>query len=60
MTTPQPGDRVEYIAAPVYDGIIMTGDVGVVVRVEDGWVHATWPRSGQHSVPVANVRAVAP
>jgi hypothetical protein len=52
----QPGDRVEYIAAPVVDLIIRPGDVGVVTREVDGWVYATWPRSGEHSVPAENVR----
>jgi hypothetical protein len=52
----RPGDRVEYMAAPVYDLLIETGEIGVVVKVEAGWVHALWPRSGQHSVPVRNVR----
>ncbi len=36
----QPGDQVEYIAAPVFDLIIETGEVGVVTKVENGWVHA--------------------
>jgi hypothetical protein len=49
------GDRVEYTARPVYDGIIWTGDIGVVVRCEGGWVFARW-RSGEHSVPLHNVR----
>lgn len=52
----QPGDEVEYIAEPVFDLIIETGDVGIVTRVEDGWIYATWPRSGEHSVPLRNVR----
>lgn len=52
----RPGDRVEYIAAPVFDLIIRTGDVGVVTKVENGWVHAEWPRSGEHSVPVDHVK----
>lgn len=50
------GDLVEYIAAPVFDLIITTGEVGVVTRVEDGWVFARWPRSGVHSVPLEHVR----
>lgn len=33
-----------------------TGEVGVVTRVDADWVYATWPRSGQHSVPLAHVR----
>ena len=52
----QPGDRVEYIAAPVFDLIIQTGEIGTVTREVDGWVYAVWPRSGEHSVPVENVR----
>lgn len=52
----EPGDRVAYIAAPVFDLIISTGEVGVVTKVEDGWVYADWPRSGVHSVPVEHVR----
>ena len=52
----EPGDLVEYVAAPVFDGIIQTGHIGEVTQVVDGWVHVLWPRSGQHSVPVANVR----
>lgn len=54
--TYSPGDHVEYIAAPVFDLIIMTGEVGVVTQVKDGWVFAEWPRSGEHSVPLDNVR----
>lgn len=50
------GQMVEYIAEPVFDLIIQTGDIGRVTRVENGWVHAVWPRSGEHSVPVVNVR----
>ena len=49
------GDRVRYIAAPVFDLIIETGEVGVVERLDSGWVYAWWPRSGLHSVPIANV-----
>ena len=56
----QRGDRVEYIAAPVFDGIITTGDIGTVTRVEDGWVFAVWPRNGIHSVPLDHVRRVPP
>ncbi len=52
----QPGDQVKYIAAPVFDLIIETGEVGVVTKVENGWVHASWPRSGEHSVPLQHVR----
>ena len=55
-----PGDRVEYIAAPVFDRIIDTGEIGRVTKVEAGWVFAAWPRSGIHSVPIANVRLLAP
>lgn len=54
--TYQAGDRVEYIGAPVFDLIIQTGDVGEVTRVDDGWVSAIWPRSGEHSVPREQVR----
>ena len=54
--TYEPGDLVEYTAAPVFDLIITTGEVGTVTRVEDGWVFAEWPRSGEHSVPLAHVR----
>jgi len=50
------GDRVMYVAAPVYDLIITTGEVGVVTRVDADWVHATWPRAGEHSVPTGHVR----
>ena len=57
--TYQQGQRVEYIAEPVFDLIIQTGDVGVVTREVDGWVYAVWPRSGEHSVPVAHVRPYA-
>jgi len=53
-----PGDRVEYVAQPVFDLIIRTGDLGLVTRVEDDWVFAEWPTSGEHSVPLANTRAV--
>jgi len=53
------GDRVEYTARPVYDGIIWTGDIGVVVRSEGGWVSARW-RTGEHSVPLGNVRPAPP
>jgi len=52
------GDRVEYSAAAVFDLLIRPGDVGTVTRVEDDWVVALWPRSGEHSVPQSNVRAV--
>ena len=51
----QKGDRIEYIGAPVFDGIIWTGDVGVVVEVKGGWALASW-RDGMHSVPIENVR----
>ncbi len=54
--TYQAGDRVEYIAAPVFDLIIQTGDVGVVTKVEDGWVFADWLKAGIHSVPAPHVR----
>ena len=52
----RPGDHVEYTAVDVFDRLIRTGDVGVVTAVLDGWVHADWPRSGVHSVPLAHVR----
>ena len=52
----RPGDRVECVGQPVFDGIIRTGEVGSVVKVEEGWVYALWPRSGVHSVPLYNVR----
>jgi hypothetical protein len=54
------GERVRYTAAPVFDLIIETGDVGVVERVEGNWVHTWWPKSGLHSVPAANVEGVDP
>jgi hypothetical protein len=50
-----PGDRVRYIGAPVFDLIIDTGEIGVVERVDAGWIYALWPRSGVHSVPLTNV-----
>ena len=56
---PAPGERVEYIGEPVFDGIIWTGDFGRVTRVEGGWVHARWP-GGSHSVPVESVRPAPP
>lgn len=52
----QEGDRVEFIAEPVFDLIITTGEIGIVTKVEDIWVLTEWPRIGIHSVPVANVR----
>ncbi len=55
-----PGDRIEYIGRAVFDGIIDTGEVGWVIRVEAGWVFASWPRSGVHSVPVRSARLLAP
>lgn len=57
--TYEAGDAVEYIAEPVFDLIIRTGDVGVVTRVDDDWVFAHWPRSGEHSVPLRHVRRAA-
>jgi hypothetical protein len=54
--TYRPGDTVEYIADPVFDHIITTGEIGTVTREVDGWVFAVWPRSGEHSVPRENVR----
>lgn len=55
-----PGDRVEYIGRPVFDGIIDPGEIGWVTKVEAGWVFAACPRSGVHSVPVGNVRLLPP
>src|SRR4051794_14324745 len=56
---PIPGDRVEYLESGVFDQMIVGGDVGIVTRVEDGWVFATWPRTDQeHSVPLDHVRLV--
>jgi len=52
------GDRVVYTGGAVFDLLIVRGDVGVVERVEDGWVAAWWPRSGLHSVPSSSVRPV--
>ena len=49
------GDRVRYTAAPVFDLIIETGEIGTVDRVEGNWVFVWWPRSGLHSVPLTNV-----
>jgi hypothetical protein len=54
------GDRVEYTGAPVFDGRIATGDVGWVTKVEHGWVFASWPRGGIHSVPARDVRRLQP
>jgi hypothetical protein len=54
----RPGDQVEYIGQPVFDLIIRTGDLGRVSRIEDDWVFAEWPESGEHSVPLRNARAV--
>jgi hypothetical protein len=54
------GDRVEYLGAGVFDNLIVRGDIGVVRRVGNGWVHALWPRcEGVHSVPIDHVRVVA-
>ncbi len=50
------GDRVRYAAAPVFDLIVKTGEVGVVERTEGEWVYAWWPRSGLHGVPSAHVQ----
>ena len=50
------GSPVEYVGLAVFDLIIRTGDIGTVTRVQDGWVHAVWPRSGEHSVPFEKVR----
>lgn len=54
--TYEAGDWVEYVAAPVFDLIIETGEIGVVTKVDGGWVYAEWWRSGLHSVPVEHVR----
>jgi hypothetical protein len=54
--TYRPGDKVEYIAEPAFDLIITTGEIGTVTREVDGWVFAVWPRSGEHSVLLRNVR----
>lgn len=51
------GDVVRYVTSPVFDRVVGTGDLGVVVSVSDGWVRADWP-AGQHSVPLASVRKV--
>lgn len=51
------GQRVEYTGGTVFDGLIETGDVGIVSRVDKGWVYAHWPRSDcEHSVPLDSVR----
>ena len=52
----RPGDRIRYVAEPVYDLLVKPGDTGVVVRVEDGWIFVEWPETGEHSVPLASVR----
>ena len=57
---PLPGDRVEYAADDVFDQLIVTGEIGTVVRVEEGRVFAEWPRSGVHGVPLKNVRLARP
>jgi len=44
----RPGDQVEYIGQTVFDHSIRTGDLGI----EDDWVFAEWPDSGEHSVPL--------
>jgi hypothetical protein len=54
------GDRVEYTGEPVFDGIIGTGEIGWVTKVQGGWVVAFWPRSGVHSVPAGSVRLLPP
>ena len=36
----RPGDRVEYIAEPVFDLIIVPGEMGTVTYEDDGWVFA--------------------
>ena len=47
---------MEYVAETVIDLIIVPGEIGTVTHEVDGWVFAIWPRSGEHSVPVENVR----
>lgn len=42
----EPGDRVRYVGATLFDLIIEPGDVGIVTEVVDGWVYARWPRAG--------------
>jgi hypothetical protein len=50
------GDRVRYVAEPVFDLLVKPGDTGVVIQVDAGWVVVEWPESGEHSVPLASVR----
>jgi hypothetical protein len=54
--TYEPGERVRYVAAPMFDLIIETGDVGVVTHVSNGWVFAVWPRAELCGVPLQHVR----
>jgi hypothetical protein len=49
------GDRVRYVAEPVFELIITTGEVGIVTKVEGDWIFAKWPRSGEHSVTLKHV-----
>ena len=53
------GERVRYTAAPVFDLVIETGDIGIVDRVDGDWVYAWWPKGGLHSVPSCNVEPAA-
>jgi len=50
------GDRVRYVAEPVFDVLVKPGDTGVVVQVEGHDVVVEWPDTGQHSVPLVSVR----
>lgn len=52
------GETVRYRGGDVFDRLVRTGDVGVVERVEHGWVHVHFPR-GLYSVPVRSVERVA-
>ncbi len=51
----EPGDLVMYVASPVSDLIIKTGETGIVKRTDGDWVYVDWPRCGVHSVPKGNV-----
>lgn len=53
----RPGDLIEYLSYSVFDLLIVQGDRGRVVRVEDDWVFAVWERTASElSVPIASVR----
>ncbi len=54
--TYRPGDRVRYVAEPVFDVLVKPGDTGVVVQVEGSEVVVEWPDTGRHSVPLVSVR----